>query len=463
MPEPPYFDGREPLTAELMNEMVEAARRHKKVSACPPLEAHQLGSSGTLVRLGAAVGTQSVGNGFWAILTIDEEEGTATWEEAIPARDPASGIQTLAAKPGGRSGSINPLCALLQGIGNLRPFREAAYNAIRLSSVPTAPGQFTFAVGGIGSYSAATVSGIATPAEFETALNASTTPDWQWRVTGVAGEVYRCAILNDDPEESVRRRATIAITGNTTGVTITSLVEDAFSDGSGVSALYNVLPGGQAVWVRPMVDPAGDFQYVFGLPYVGMWARIDEGEFRDGVWAYPFIEQLQSTTAYNEANPSASAVPSLYDDPTGITGYAYEVNGDENVAPDSRVWLTPVWRAGAGVAWTFASANDFRILAVPLDTTTPEAYPSGTNCKISYPRGQDVKGAGAYAFLDSDVGLSMGTYLGLRTGNTAGGYPLYKHVGGGASSGWSGTLSVDQAGTTYTLTVTNGRIVTASP
>ncbi len=450
MAEPPYFDGREPLTKELMNDLVETSRRQKRLSACPPMEAWDLGDGGQVVRLGAALGTSDVGSGFWGRLVADDSG--ATWTEVIPGYDPVSGEQTLIDRPGGRTGSLDPLCSLLQGMGNFRPVHQTAYVALRFVPSPASGTiDLSYRIGLAGTpVSVGTVNVLLEPSALQEALNAPA--PGRWSVSGTAGTAYYCAL---DPAYGEPRDSTLLVVANGTSGSVSATIEEAFSTTSGELAgvLYNFLPGGQAVWIRPIVASDGSTRYLFSLPYCGFWARL--GSLGEG--GYSFVEQVQSVT---------SVIGFLFfDDPSGIRGTAQELDGETLVPPDTIVWISPFWKSEVGWVYLFSGTSDWRLVIVP-DVGTQASYPAGANCLISEPRRRDVKSTQPYAqLLDADGGVTLqspGTHLAVRAGLNVNGFPVFLRASA-PDVGWSGTLTVDSLGTPYVLTIVQGRVSEATP
>lgn len=481
MPRYPFWDGRRELRKEHLNDMARELRRNGKLTVTGAADVYNLGSAGQVLvsragstGSGTPTGVLYAQDTFWARIYVDARDNAPTplpanaaWPlpwfaeqmlVSVPASATLPAGNGLADDPAGRVGFLEPYMAEFQSLGNLTRYRTTG--GIDFSLQGYSGGTFTITVaiapgGTIGNTHA--ISWPPTAASIAQALNQLTVP-------GYSGFTVQADSTTDPltgrPLLSFFIQGTAQDPGGTPpllfgGPDVTHLSGTGTrTSGTGTAylaqgAYLNLLPQGQYALVQELVDGGGHHHYLFLLPYVGFWARIEELPAA-GSLLYRFQEVVPTGNWW-------------LNHPQGITGLAREMNGEPQVPPGSVVWLTPLFKAGTGFFYLFEHPNDVRLLRFLGGAQAP-------NGEVLYPRSADRLGGDdplaasptpVQAFMEKPPGAAGtfqvdGYYLGQRAGFCSLGYPRFLAIAE-QQPGWSGAISLGSPASA-TLTVQGGRI-----
>jgi hypothetical protein len=478
MPKFPEFDGRQPLTARTVNDLVDVTRRNGRQAVGPGLNQYNLGSLGRISTSGLAYTQQ----GFWARLyvspTVEDmpkygpkprpgrnfPKAPFAWfveQMTVPGIDqntglPAAGM-TLVDNPRGRSGFVEDLHLLFQSVVNLGIGTSS--DALELALAGYTVGTFTITITGNDFNGNSLPDRTTGPLDWPPTLNSIRDALESLTVPGVSGWTVTAgpgsqqshsfsAVISGIPSDPTRPDF-LFITVNTSNLTGVGINDS--STGTVVypgSRLLNINPHGQLIFAQGAVAPDGSQHYFFQLPYIGMWGRIVGPVPLSAPPAYTFIEQFIPSTPYQ-----------LIDNPGGVQGFAYEINGETCVPPNTNVWLVPLFVGGVGFRWIFQCNCDWRIVHCTGGPVAPngtillprnvDTFGFGTAALGSIPGGPDPGVSGAYVTAIDGGALPAGYYFAQRQSFLTAGYPTFV-AASSLGSGFSGSYNG--------ITVVNGRV-----
>ncbi len=410
--------GKTPVTSQMLNELLRTTEQNSKLRVAPGLDLIDMGSAGKAIVQRNRGGTGKP-SGFFARLYVFTDPANpvagpqAYWVEQQSTIDQQTGLSIFIDKPGGKAGLLGPLHTSGSAVQNVGP-RSRVEQWVTLGPTVTG-GTFGLAwqqlhggvAGATGPIPAnASAALVQTALEEIPAIGPGRVAVWSDpAVNGGQGGPWLVEFptvpwypdpLGGSPEGDPNLSPLLAdghlLTSSNPALPPASLigVSQRRVLKPGVLA-FNLLPEGEIVWVEP-VGEGPTREYLFQLPYAGMYIRIasrgpvelvavpgvpplgGSGGFPPYTVAlrrYGFLEVLVDGTA------------ALQDRPDGLSGTnAVEINHNLFVPPGSVVWAVPLFIPGLGGYWLFDCPPDTRL----VQATQTDAYAKGV---VLTPRGND--------------------------------------------------------------------------
>lgn len=423
----PLFDGRTPLSKEVLNELIRKAKSNSKFAVGPGLNMFDMGSLGKVITPAQPVpvaGETTISTKspyFWARVYITPADGTDPGNkpnELPPGMDkepdpPAAYIVEQMSDSnadsagftdllGGRRAWLEDLNFLFQHVGSLSNFGPGTAFGGNVYGNLTAAFGNSFS---LKNYTSGTFT-----LEFKFSsyaysnlgdLGTVTTGPIEWRPD--VDKINKAIDDLDDhdvPKEIDKFEARLLASGNTPP--IEGYVGEGFAFGIIVTAKEPARPirtdikvnadnltkgdkgAASSVFIARSVgsantkmlnlNPHGQLVFVNEVP--------DANDVNHYLFDLPFLGMWGKiiAPAYPDSDPPAypfnevapvAFLPSLIEYVGGASGYAFEINGETGVAVGDLVWLIPIFVQGQGWMWIFTMPNDMRILRYTGETHDP--------------------------------------------------------------------------------------------